>query len=212
IQLGGVAVPVTMTISAAPQSMVLTQTGLTFTAVAGFSGTLSRSVGVLNTGQGSMNWTVRSSTLSGGGDWLSATPASGASESAGHAAIVEVSVSPSGLLPGAYYGQVAVAAPSAGNSSQLVSVVLNLLPADQSPGAQVYPSGVLFVGVAGGPNPDAQFITLTNVAAVSASYTSSQSSGSGWITLTPSTGSVPGFYSSRVSVQPKIAGLGPGVH
>ena len=116
IQVGSAVVPVTMTISAAPQSIVLTQTGLTFTAVAGFSGTLSRSVGVLNTGLGSMNWTVRTSTLSGGGGWLSATPASGVSESVGRAAVIDVSVSPSGLAPGAYYGQVAVTAPSAGNS------------------------------------------------------------------------------------------------
>ncbi len=212
IQAGGVSVPVTMTISAAPQTIVLTQTGLTFTAVAGFSGTLSRSVGVLNTGLGSMNWTARSSVLSGGAGWLTATPASGASESGGRAATLDVSVSPAGLASGAYYGQVAVTAPSAGNSPQLVSVVLNLLPADQSPGAQVYPTGAIFIGVAGGPNPESQSITLTNVAAGSATYTSTQSGdGGNWITVTPSQGSVPGFNSSRIALQPNVAGLGPGV-
>ena len=93
-------------------------------------------------------------------------------------------------------------------------MVLNLLPAEESPGAQVYPSGVLFIGIAGGPNPDPQSIMLTNVSAGSASYTSRQSSGDSgnWIALTPSTGSVPGFSSSRIAVQSNIAGLGPGVH
>src|SRR5947208_16975240 len=112
-----------MTNRAAPHRIVLTPSRMMITAVVGLSGTISRSVGVLNTGLGSMNWTVRSSVLSGGAGWLSATPASGASESGGRAALIDVSVSPAGLASGAYYGQIAVAAPSAGNSPQLVSVV-----------------------------------------------------------------------------------------
>jgi uncharacterized protein (TIGR03437 family) len=214
ILAGGATVPVTMSINAAAQSIVLTQTGLTFTAVAGFSGTLSRSLGVLNAGQGSMNWSARTSSLSGGSSWLAATPASAASDSAGRAATIDVSIAPAGLAPGDYYGQVAVTAPLAGNSPQLVSIVLNVLPADQSPGAQVYPSGLLFIATAGGPNPDPQQVTLTNVAASSAPYTSSKSAvdSANWITLTPAVGSVPAGVSSRIAVQPNIAGLSGGVH
>src|SRR2546425_4015812 len=110
ILLDGANLPVTMSISAATQNLVLSQTGLSFTSVAGFSGTLSRSFGVLNTGQGSMNWTLRSSTLSGGSSWLAATPVSGASDSAGRAATVDVKVYPAGLAAGEYYGQISVTA------------------------------------------------------------------------------------------------------
>jgi adhesin/invasin len=160
-----------------------------------------------------MDWTATSSTLSGGSRWLSATPASGASGATAQAVSLSVSVNPTGLDAGEYYGQVAVAAPSAGNSPRLVSVVLNVLPVDKSPGAQVYPSGLLFTGVAHGANPDPKTVTLTNVAAAAAAYTSSNltDDGASWITLTPALGSVPGSTSSNLAVQPNIASLGPGV-
>ena len=205
--------PVTMTISGAPQALVLTQTGLTFTSLAGFSGTLSRVFGVLNTGQGDMSWTARGSTLSGGASWLAATPASGVSNSSGSAATITVSVNPSGLGAGEYYGQIAITAPSAGNVGEVVSVVLNVLPADKAPGPQVYPTGLVFIGTAGGPNPNAQSVTLTNVAGLASSYTSSKSAGAGasWITLSSATGSAPPSATTRITAQANTTGLSAGV-
>jgi uncharacterized protein (TIGR03437 family) len=207
------SVAVTMSISTASQNLVLSQTGITFYTVAGSTGSQSRSFGVLNSGQGSMNWTATSSTLSGGSSWLSATPSSGVSDAVTQATSLDARVDPTGLAAGEYYGQIAVAAPSAGNSPRLVSIVLNVLPADKSPGAQVYPSGLLFTGVAHGANPDARTVTLTNVAATAAAYTSANltDDGANWITLTPASGFVPGSTSSNLAVQPNIAGLGPGV-
>jgi uncharacterized protein (TIGR03437 family) len=209
----GASVVVNMSISAASQNLVLSQTGLTFYTVAGSTGSQSRSFGVLNSGQGSMDWTATSSTISGGSGWLSSSPASGVSGATAQAASLAVKVNPSGLAAGEYYGQVAVAAPLAGNSPQLVSVVLNVLPPDNSPGAQVYPTGLLFTGVAHGPNPDPRTVTLTNVAVAPAAYTSSSltDDGASWIGLAPASGFVPGSASSNLAVQPNIAGLGPGV-
>lgn len=210
----GSSVAVNMSISGASQNLVLSQTGLTFYTVAGSTGSQSRSLGVLNTGQGSMDWTVTTSTLSGPrASWLTATPATGVSGAALPASTLSVNVNPSGLEAGEYYGQVAVAAPSAGNSPQLVSVVLNVLPADKSPGAQIYPSGLLFIGVAHGPNPDAKTVSLTNVAPAAAGYTSSITTddGGNWITVTPASGSVPASSSSNLTIQPNIASLGSGV-
>jgi len=207
------SLPVTMTISGAPQALVLTQTGVTFTSLAGFSGALSRTFGVLNTGQGDMSWTSRTSTLGGGASWLSASPASGSSNSSGSASTVTVSVNPSGLAAGEYYGQVAISAPSAGNAVEVVSVVLNVLPADRAPGTQVYPTGLVFIGTVGGASPNAQSVTLTNVAGIAASYTSSRSAGDGasWMTLSPATGTVAPSSSTRITVQPNTTGLPAGV-
>jgi uncharacterized protein (TIGR03437 family) len=209
----GASVVVNMSISAASQNLVLSQTGLTFYTVAGSTGSQSRSFGVLNSGQGSMDWTAASSTISGGSGWLSSSPASGVSGATAQADSLAVKVNPSGLAAGEYYGQIAVAAPLAGNSPQLVSVVLNVLPPDNSPGAQVYPTGLLFTGVAHGPNPDPRTVTLTNVATAAAAYTSSSltDDGASWIALAPASGLVPGSASSNLSIQPNIAGLGPGV-
>lgn len=204
---------VTMSISAATQNLVLSQTGLTFTSVAGSGGNLSRSLGVLNTGQGSMDWSARSSTLSGGSNWLTVNPANGVSNSATRAAALGVNINPGGLAAGEYYGQVSVTAPAAGNATQLVSVVLNLLPSDKNPGAQLYPGGLIFTGVAGGPNPDPQTVTLTNAAASSLTYTSSKATddNTAWIFLDSPAGSAPASSSVALAIQPNIAGLGPGV-
>jgi hypothetical protein len=209
----GASVVVNMSISAASQNLVLSQTGLTFYTVAGSTGSQSRSFGVLNSGQGSMDWTAASSTISGGSGWLSSSPSGGASGATAQAASLAVKVDPTGLAAGEYYGQVAVAAPLAGNSPQLVSVVLNVLPPDNSPGAQVYPTGLLFTGVAHGPNPDARTVTLTNVATAAVAYTSSSltDDGAAWIAIAPASGFIPGSASSNLSVQPNIAGLGAGV-
>jgi uncharacterized protein (TIGR03437 family) len=209
----GAGVAVNMSISAASQNLILSQTGLTFYTIAGSTGSQSRTFGVLNSGQGSMDWAATSSTLSGGTNWLSLTPASGASGATAQAALLTAQVNPTGLAAGEYYGQIDVTAPQAGNSPRLVSVVLNVLPAGMSPGAQVYPSGLLFTGVANGANPDPKTVTLTNVAATAAAYTSSNltDDGASWITLTPASGSVPGSASSTFAVQPNIGGLGPGV-
>src|SRR5262249_39805446 len=59
-------VDVFMTVSAGRQTMVLSQSGLTFTAVAQGGATPPQTFGVLNAGDGVMEWSAAASTLSGG--------------------------------------------------------------------------------------------------------------------------------------------------
>ena len=71
-----ITVPVTMSITTAQQKILLSQTGLTFTAVQQGGAPLPQSFGILNTGKGSMGWSASVSTLSGG-SWLSIDQPSG---------------------------------------------------------------------------------------------------------------------------------------
>ena len=63
------AIPVTLSVSTSTATILLSQTALTFTAVAQGGMPLARNFGILNTGTGSMSWTAKAMTLSGG-DWL----------------------------------------------------------------------------------------------------------------------------------------------
>ena len=155
-QNGGapVAVPLTLAVSALPQSLLLSQAGLQFTAVATGPVPPPQSFGVLNAGQGSMGWTATPQTLSAGPNWLTVTPSAGSSiANSLTPPLVRVNVNQSGLAPGTYYGSIQIGAPGAGNSLQTVSVRFDVLPTYQSPGATLSTSGLIVSGVAGDPNP-----------------------------------------------------------
>jgi hypothetical protein len=91
-----------MSISAAQQKILLSQAGLSFTAVAQAWPPLPRNFGILNQGQGSLNWTASTSTLSGG-PWLSLDVNSGTvARPLLDVSLVNVNIDPSGLGPGDY--------------------------------------------------------------------------------------------------------------
>jgi len=211
---GEIHVPVTMTISAVSQTILLSQTGLTFTAVAGGGTVPPQSFGVLNTGQGVMNWMASASTLLGGSGWLSVSPASGATDAGSLVVpLVDVAVNAAGLAPGSYYGQVRVTAPAADNSPQFVSVVLNVLPPGSNPGPVVRPTGLIFTGVTGGINPGSQNVAVSNVTAAPISFASNRLTydGVNWFTHIPTNATVDPAGPARLVVQPDTGNLSPGV-
>ena len=207
-----VDVPVTFGVTAARRKILLSQTGLMFTAVAGGGGAAPQSFGVANNGLGVMSFAVSASVLSGGA-WIAVTPDSGSADAAGVVAGVDVNVDPSGLAPGQYYGQVRVDAPEADNSPQFVSVCVNVLPAGSNPGPAVQPSALTFTGVAGGPNPGSQTVLIYNTTATPVSFTSSRAffQGQGWFVHVPSGGTTTNDEPARLIVQPSISGLAAGV-
>jgi uncharacterized protein (TIGR03437 family) len=140
---GNLTIPINMTISRLSQALLLTQSGMSFTAVAQGGVVPPQSFGVVNLGTGSLPWTASVSTLAGG-RWLNVTPASGSSDPALAAPQITVTVNQSGLAPGDYYGLVQVDAPGAANTPQAVSVFLSVLPAGSDPGARVQPAELFF--------------------------------------------------------------------
>jgi uncharacterized protein (TIGR03437 family) len=206
-------IPVTMIISSAQQTILLSQTGLTFTAVAAGGAVPPQTFGVLNIGQGTMTWSATASTLPAGSGWLSVTHASGSSDANSLSVpLVEVDINPAGLAEGTYYGQIQVAA-TADNSPQLVSVVLNVLPAGSNPGPVVRPTGLIFTAVANGANPSSQSVQISNLTGAPINFTSNVLTDDlqDWVLSSPSAATVPPEAPGRIVLQPDIRGLSPAI-
>jgi uncharacterized protein (TIGR03437 family) len=207
------SIVVTISVSSTPQTMILSQNGLTFTAVQSGGVVPPQTFDVVNGGQGTMNWTASASVLGSVPTWLSVTPGSGSS-TAGIPPPVSVQVKPTGLAPGIYYGQIFVTSPTALNSPQMVGVVLNLLTRDQNPGPVVQPSGLIFTGVAGGQNPQAQTVLVSDLTPNPLTLGSSRTFvGIGnWFVHSPINATITPDAPLSITVTPQIAGLLPGVY
>ncbi len=207
-------IPITMTISSVQQTMLLSQTGLSYSAVAGGGSIPAQTVGVLNLGHGVMNWSASASTLSGGMTWLTVTPASGSTDAASLSVpLVNVAVDQTGLAPGEYYGQIQVSSPTADNSPQIVSVVLDVLPPGSNPGPLVRPTGLIFTGILGSAPAGSQVVTISNLSAGSSSFTSGSLTvdGTAWFNHLPAAGTVAPSQPATVLVQANFTGLTAGV-
>jgi len=206
------AISVTATVTGGEPELRLSQSGLYFQTVAGGGTPPSESINVLNAGSGSLSFSVSTSTISGGNGWLSASPASGSATSTS-SATVTVSIDPTGLAAGDYYGQVQIAAAGVANSPQTVSVVLKVATADTDLGASVYPTGLIFVAQAGGANPAAKSVSLTNPSTTALSFAAVPLFGQGASSLTvlPASGQVSAASPVQITVQPITAGLATGV-
>lgn len=207
-------IPVTMTISALNQAILLSQTGLSFVGVSQGGVLPPQTFGVLNIGTGVVNWTVFTSTLPSGGTWLQVTPAGGSTDAAADTVpTVQVSVDAASLQPGTYYGLVQVDAPGAANTPQVVTVVVQVLPSGSPIGAAIQPAELLFTTAAGADSPGSQNLFVYNVAAAAKSFYSSVAADQG-LTLTtlPTDATLDPQQPTQVVVQPFTNGLAPGVY
>ena len=190
---------------------VLSQQGLTFSAVAGAAPPATQSFAVVNAGSGSLNWSATPTVPAGNPPWLIVTPLSGVSLAGGAGEAATVSVDPSGLAPGAYYGKVLVTAPGSPNSPQSLTVVLSLLPAGQGTGVSVQPAGLLFVGAPSGSASDPQSILLSASLPDNFTATLDFDGGPAWLSATPLTGAMAAGANATILIQP-AAGLAAGVY
>jgi len=137
-----------------------------------------------NSDTGDLAWDARATT-SGGGNWLSVSPASGNAPST-----ASVSVNLAGVPPGTYYGTVTISSGSADvtNTPQTVSVTLTV--ASVTPAIGVTASSLSFAADAG-TNPLAQSFTVNNTGSGSLSWTATATTASGgaWLSITPASGS-----------------------
>jgi len=209
-----VTVPVTLLVAQVTQTILVSQSALLFTGVQGGDSAPPQSLGILNTGQGVMSWTVRSETLSGG-SWLRVSPSSGRSDANSlQIPQVDVSVSVAGLRAGQYSGLVRVEAPGADNSPQYVSAELNVLPVGSNPGVLVRPTGLIFAARAGTSSPGSQTVRLAtatpgSVAAVGGLLTFD---GGNWLQALPTNLVLSTADPRNIVIQPALASLAPGIY
>jgi uncharacterized protein (TIGR03437 family) len=197
-------VGITVTVSAAPEALVLSQTSLRFQVAVGAGAPPSQSIQVLNQGTGTLNWSASASTLVG--SWLSVTPSSGTS---GNSATI--AINPANLTRGDYYGLVQFTANGADNSPQTAVVVLNVLPATTVV-ATVAPTGLIFV-VPQGSTPAAQMVTVTNSSnqAVTVNATA-VSQPNGLLTTNLTSAMVTSAQPAEFMITPNLSGLTPNVY
>lgn len=209
-----IVVPVTITVSAVQQTILIPQTGLTSYAVQGGGPSSPQFFDVLNTGVGQMQFTATASTLSGG-NWLAVFPPSGVSD-AGSPLVpeVRVDVNPGALKAEIYYGTVQVSAAHADNTPQFVSVILNVLKPGTNIGALVEPNGLIFSGVAGGESPGSRTVTVQSTSANPVTFHSGRVTvdGNNWFTSIPSDGTLTQANPLRIVIQPQIGGLASNVY
>ena len=205
-------VPVTLTVSEFETGLHLSQSGLSFVAVANGGVVPPQIFGILNTGNGAIDWDITTSTLSGGPDWLRTSRAMGRT-GAGSGPTVEVSVNPAGLSPGTYYGLIRVEYGAddepAANSPQFVTVFLEVLAPGSDPGAIIQPAELLFTGVENGPYPASKEILIYSLAGAPKSYRSVISDGDDAFSLSapPRDGTVSPGQPARIIVQPRLDNL-----
>ena len=193
---------VIMAVNPSAAILTLSQTGLTFRAVAQGGSPLPQTVTILNTGSGQMPWTAQAKILSGSSSWLSLSAASGTVQNPTSPSTLTVTANPSGLPQGDYYASVEIAAPGSNSPSQLLTVLMSVLPPGSTLPPEVQPSALVFVGSAAAP-PGSQDVLVSNRAGGQLSFVTSKttSDGANWIAYTPSTGTVQPNVPGKVTIQ-----------
>ncbi len=201
VEVNAQSIPVVMTVSDRDQILTLTQSGLSFLAVAGGGVVPPQSFAILNLGTGALRWQVSTSTLDGGPGWLkvSATEGTTGGGERGGAEII-VTVNQQGLSPRRYFGAVQVNSGDVPNAPQQVTVVLDVLPSDSNPGSVLQPAELAFTAVSGA-TPGSLESQIFNLTPGAVGYRSSSSGN--WFAFSPADGKVDPQTPLTLAVQPR---------
>ena len=207
-------IPVTMLVSGRDRLVLLSQSGLSFTAVAGGGIVPPQWFSVLNQGSARASFRASAARVEGPVPWLSVGNCGAASPACLAPASVEVRVNAAGLPPGSYSAHVQIDAPDAANTPLAATVYLHVLPATQDPGAEVDAGELVFTSAAGSPSPGSRDLRLYGVGAATKSYRAITftEDGGNWLLAAPRDGTIAPDRPARVVVQPVIGSLTPGVY
>lgn len=204
-------VPVILAVSPNGPSILLSQTGLEFTATSNVRPPEQR-FAVVNNGQGSMPWQLETEVLTGG-NWLSVSPASGNSPAGALSnPYVTVAVDAQGLAAGTYYGTVRATADGAANSPQTVAVVLRVAGGSAVPPPLPSVSGILFE-VERGKGETQQQLSLQNLSDQTVEFSSNATTEQDtvWFTV-PARSLIPPRSQLDLTLESKLAGLPAGAY
>jgi len=192
-------------LSAAP-SFAVAPSGLIFWAFAGAPAVASQQVAVASTATG-LTWSAQATTASGG-NWLSISPAAGWVPGT-----IAVSVDVSSLAVGTYRGTVTVTAPQATQPTQTVAVLFLALPGPEAQLA-LEPSSLTFEAQAGGDNPAAQTLRISNAGTGTLAWTAEWHSlqAGQWLSLSQTSGSASAGSPASVQVKVTASGLAAGAY
>lgn len=188
------SVSVSFDITAAPTPTIgLSTTSLSFSGIQGGSNPAIKTVSVVNSGSGTLNWAATESA-----SWLSLSPASGTG-----AGTITLSVTTAGMTAGTYSAPITIAATGATNTPQTITVTLTLT----APGTiGLSPTTLNFTAIQGGSNPINQGLTISNTGGGTLSWTVSDDAT--WLTPSPTSGT--GTGTSTISIN--TTGLATGTY
>jgi len=175
-------------ISVSPQSM-------TFEGTIGYPSPPSEALSITNDGGGTLNWTATFSS-----SWLSVNPAGGTAPS-----VTAVKADHAGLTEGTYYDTLVISCPDADNSPIRVPIQLDVI--SLPPQIAVSPTSFTVSAVQGGANPADRFLYISNTQ-VGSVLNWTVSNASGWLSLSPSSGTPP----DSVTLSFDITGLSYGFY
>ncbi len=159
-----------------------------------------------------MDWTASVSSLGSTSGWISIDKMRGTvTQPFTDVSFVNVTVDPSRFpAAGIYYGQVQVASTTADNLSQSVSIVVNVLAPDVSPGPELRPSALVFTGPAGSILPEQDVVVAEPKADSFISGVISDSPSGAPFRYNPPTADVQPGSPATIHVYPDFSGLSPG--
>jgi hypothetical protein len=198
-------VSVALTISKdLPPEISVSLTSLEFSAEEGGSNPSSKSIGIRNSGQQTLNYTISDDAA-----WLSVSPGSGSSTGGENSHTVSVDIS--GLGAGDYTGEITITDSNASNSPQTVSVTLTISE-PPPPEIWVSPSSLNFSAMQGGSNPSSKTVTIKNTGGQVLNYSISVSTSDGgsWLNIDHTNGSLSPGQEEPLTVSVDINGKDPG--
>ena len=182
--------------------------GLTFSFVQ-VSPAATKRLSVLNEGGGSLGFQVDTATQSGG-PWLMVSPTAGETTAA-EPGVLNVTVDPTSLAPGTYFGEIQIAGPAA-QQSTTVSVVMAISSRSQL--LRLSQRGLTFTGVAGGSAVPVQTLQVFNdgLGVMVWDIGVDTLSGGDWLTVTPLADSSEPSVPTTAAVAISSQGLTPGTY
>ena len=195
-----VEVPVAVALGAPSGKLLISPSVFVFTVPSTSADSISRTLRVINLGEGTVNWSILGNLPA----WLNVSASSGtASAGASQASTTTLTANAAGLDSGVNQVLLEVSAPGAINNPQLVTVTLHVVPAASPAQADLTPQGFFFVAEQGGAVPAAQELTVSNAGGgtLTAEFVVSTESGGGWLTVSPPNGKASGApFTVQVSV------------
>jgi hypothetical protein len=165
----------------------------------------TKTITLTNAGGGQISWQTATTQ-----PWLLLTPRNG-TFSSGQSIQVMLAADRSNLQPGPYSAQ-AIFTSNAGKVALPVKMKTTLLEPGHEPVLQLTPALLSFTGTDGGIGPPAQVVTVSNPGVLPLQWGASTSDGSGWLSVSPSSGNVTKGGSQAVVIGVNTSAQLPGVY
>jgi uncharacterized protein (TIGR03437 family) len=210
--VGDTLVPVSIFIGGGGASLSLSAAGLTISAVEGSPITRNFPVTVYNVGDPNtiVNWTAR---VLRGQNLINLTPAQGSSTSFQSSTLSVQLTASATATAGTQFALVEISAAQAQQSTQYLTVVVNVADSGSDAAPDPAPAGLVFVASASGSTAaQAVVIHTSNATAQTVTISTSTDDGASWLLATTSAVSTSSLNPASISVSVAAAQLRAGVY